>query len=998
MAKRAGRDGRSRGEMMRRRARAQFVGRREQLSLFADNLARDPDAEEHPAEFLFHVRGVGGVGKSTLLRQWRESARRAGALTAVVDESDAHGVLPAMAELIRQLAAHAGPLKEFDRAAEQYQRDLEAATEPLPGDVPQDMAPSMSSRVVAQAALGAASLIPAVGVATAMASPDAAAQGLDRLRSGARTRRGRGADTGGVSRAFVAELARLGERHPWVVLFFDTWEQTSRSLDAWLRTLLQDGFGPFPTNVIVVLAGRDALDERAWAPFQPYVTDVPLEVFTEAETRALLAARGITDPEVTEAVLRLSMGLPLLVALLALAQPGTAVAVGADGDLVDTAVERFVQWITDPVQRATVLACALAPQLNADIFTAAAPPEAGGLWEWLCGQPFVTGHGDFKRYHPVVRASMVRQRRAHSPQGWAAAHLALAEGHAAWRATIAGTLPPRRRWDDARWRRHRADETYHRLCAHPAAELPAALEGAVWAAGQGFAALRQWTDMLDQAARDTADADLQGWADRLRTALSGGDGPVLGALTALLTHGALSPTARARAHAERGWHLYDGEDDEEALAELDRAVALDPDNADARTYRGEVHRWLGHLDEAITDFTTALGIDPDQANALAARGEAHRRADRYDEAITDLTAALELRPDDAWALASRGQAHRQNGDYDQAIADLTAAVDLNPGYAWAVAGRGETHRLAGRYDQAITDFTTAIGLKPEYAWALASRGQAHRQNGDYDQAIADLTAAVDISPGFTWALAERGEAHRLAGRYDQAITDFTTAIGRPVENVWALGSRGQALAQMGRYDEAVADLTACLELRPDYGWALFSRGEAHRLAGRPDDAITDFTAALALDPHEVMARYYRGVAHRQTRRFGLAREDFERVGAAEGDTSGLLLDLLLLDTVESGFDACAARWTEFLTGTVSTPADVNAPLAALLRVLLLEPEGLPLEEAVDRFYAGEPDEDVVWETPAVLAELAALDNSPLARRALRCHRLVTGHPAHPRPV
>lgn len=51
-------------------------------------LSKAPLSEEDPTEFLFHVRGVGGVGKSTLLRQWQEAARRADAVTAVVDEND----------------------------------------------------------------------------------------------------------------------------------------------------------------------------------------------------------------------------------------------------------------------------------------------------------------------------------------------------------------------------------------------------------------------------------------------------------------------------------------------------------------------------------------------------------------------------------------------------------------------------------------------------------------------------------------------------------------------------------------------------------------------------------------------------------------------------------------------------------------------------------------------------------------------------------------------
>ncbi|MEU5976484.1 hypothetical protein [Streptomyces sp. NPDC047315] len=345
------------------------------------------------------------------------------------------------------------------KAVEQWRRELLAQVEPAPveGEA------SVSSRVVSQPALGAASLIPGVGVATAMASPDAAAQGLDRLRSASRSRgQRRGArDEVGLSRAFVAELERLCRRQRWVVLFFDTWEQTAQYLSGWLLSLLDEMFGPVPANVMVVLAGRDQLAERQWAPLRDQIADVPLEVFTEAETRGLLAARGVTDAGVVEAVLRLSMGLPLLVDLLALARPHTAEDVDADGHLVDVAVDRFVQWIPDPEKREAVQACALGVE---------------GLWGWLCGQPFVSGRGDFKHYHAVVRASMIRQQRARSPQRWTAAHLRLADAHATWRHAYEEQTAETERWKDTTWRQHRRDETYHRLCAHPGTYLTQALE------------------------------------------------------------------------------------------------------------------------------------------------------------------------------------------------------------------------------------------------------------------------------------------------------------------------------------------------------------------------------------------------------------------------------------------------------------------------------------------------------------------------------------------
>ncbi|MFF1415396.1 tetratricopeptide repeat protein, partial [Streptomyces sp. NPDC058289] len=699
------------------------MGRRAQLALFTENLSKDPLSEEAPADFLFHVRGVGGVGKSTLLRQWQEAARRADAVTAVVDENDVHGVQQALVELARQLAGQAGPCREFDKAVEQFRREQAAQVEP----VPVEGEASVSSRVVTQAALGAASLIPGAGVVTAMASPDAAAQGLDRLRSVSRSRaqrRGGRGDVAGLSRAFVGELERLCRRQRWVVLLFDTWEQIAQYLDGWLLSLLDEEYGPVPANVIVVLAGRDELSEREWAPLRDQVADVPLEVFTEAETRSLLTSRGVTDPGVVEAVLRLSMGLPLLVELLALARPRTDEEVDAGGDLADVAVERFVQWITDSEKREAVRACALPLQLNEDVFAIAAGPMAEGLWEWLCGQPFVSGRGDYKHYHAVVRASMIRQQRAHSPRNWASAHSLLADTHAAWRSAVEERLPEGKRWEDAAWRRHRLDETYHRLCAHPVAYLTAALEHLVHAAGQDAAVLRQWFEMLEQAAQDAADTVLLTWAGRLRNALVG-DEPSLACLGVLLSHSRLSAESRSWASTYRGIRLYLCDRDEEALTEFDRAIAHNDRNAHSWARRGETLRWLGRYDQAITDLTAALELDPAYAWALGTRGQAHLGAGRYNQAVSDLTAALELDPAYAWALATRGDAHRQMGRYDQAVSDLTAALELDSTFAWALGARGETHRQAGRYDQAVSDLTAALELDPTYAWALATRGDAH---------------------------------------------------------------------------------------------------------------------------------------------------------------------------------------------------------------------------------------------------------------------------------
>lgn len=82
--------GPSRQELIRRWRQGGFVGRQGELTAFRDALRRSP--EETP-QFVFHIHGQAGVGKSTLVRQLESAAREAEALTAYADESVADGNL-----------------------------------------------------------------------------------------------------------------------------------------------------------------------------------------------------------------------------------------------------------------------------------------------------------------------------------------------------------------------------------------------------------------------------------------------------------------------------------------------------------------------------------------------------------------------------------------------------------------------------------------------------------------------------------------------------------------------------------------------------------------------------------------------------------------------------------------------------------------------------------------------------------------------------------------
>lgn len=402
-------------ELLRRRRSSTFVGRQGQLAVFQANLATAPDDERH--RFLFHAHGAAGVGKTSLLRQWQQISRERGALTATLDEHVA-GVPEAMAALSEQFGRQGRPFKAFDKLMAVYrERRHEAESASAAGGL--DALPAPGSVATAQAGLAGLGLLPGLGPVAGAMDPLRLAAAADRLRTALSARFRDEHDVRLVmtpaevlTPVFTADLATAAADAPWAVLFLDTYERTGPLLDRWLRSVVLDGrHGDLPGNVIVALAGQGALDPAGWADSADLVEDVPLEPFTDAEARGLLAAKGVTDEAVVDSVLRLSGRLPVLVSTLAEARPAGPEAVD---DPSDTAVERFLKWVEDPVRRDAALAAALPRRLDEDVFHAAVPTAEPGLYDWLRRLPFVDERAGRAGYHGVVRTAMLRLQRSRS--------------------------------------------------------------------------------------------------------------------------------------------------------------------------------------------------------------------------------------------------------------------------------------------------------------------------------------------------------------------------------------------------------------------------------------------------------------------------------------------------------------------------------------------------------------------------------------------------------
>ncbi len=155
----------------------------------------------------------------------------------------------------------------------------------------------------------------------------------------------------------------------------------------------------------------------------------------------------------------------------------------------------------------------------------------------------------------------------------------------------------------------------------------------------------------------------------------------------------------------------------EALARLGEAEegAAEGDEPYARwqllNNRGVAYLNMERREEAEADFQTAIELNPGYAEAYANRGRLYVDEEDWEKALADLTRAIELNPDLAEAYGNRGRAYEGLGDGEKALADYDRAIELSHD-TQAYFNRAMLRYATGDFDAADRDFREVIDRDP----------------------------------------------------------------------------------------------------------------------------------------------------------------------------------------------------------------------------------------------------------------------------------------------
>lgn len=226
----------------------------------------------------------------------------------------------------------------------------------------------------------------------------------------------------------------------------------------------------------------------------------------------------------------------------------------------------------------------------------------------------------------------------------------------------------------------------------------------------------------------------------------------------------------------------------EAVADYTELIKLSPGKVENYYLRGRARSYMGDRQDALKDLDAALAARPGTRRYLKERGWVHLGLKSYDKGIADFDAVISRPPagDDAAALSGpapvpwdaylgRGQCYQYKKQPARALADFRMAVDRNPNSARALN---------------------------TLAWMLATHHDAKIRNGK--EAVTHAEAAVKVTarrePVYLDTLAA---AYAECGRFEDAVRVQKEAIGKLAKH------QGKALA-----DELAGHLRAFEAGRP----------------------------------------------------------------------------------------------------------------------------------------------------------------------------------------
>lgn len=265
---------------------------------------------------------------------------------------------------------------------------------------------------------------------------------------------------------------------------------------------------------------------------------------------------------------------------------------------------------------------------------------------------------------------------------------------------------------------------------------------------------------------------------------------------------------------------------QEALADLNSALAIDPESFTTLYLKANTEYTLGQYKEAKTDYQRLLRINPRSAEAMLGLARVAVKENNIGTANEYLDKAVAISPNNAEAYRRRASVRRLMGNDSGAVDDLVLALCINSSNPKAVEAL--LNYADSNYPAVISGLTSAIAQAPQNALFWYLRAQIAQAHNHYAAAARDYRKILDDRlynyPGINASLAE---CEFSLGQYQTALDDVDRALTSITDNADYYILRSRILRALGRPDEAVQAAAKALAVKPAMPEALMQMARCY---------------------------------------------------------------------------------------------------------------------------------------------------------------------------
>ncbi len=244
-----------------------------------------------------------------------------------------------------------------------------------------------------------------------------------------------------------------------------------------------------------------------------------------------------------------------------------------------------------------------------------------------------------------------------------------------------------------------------------------------------------------------------------------------------------------------------------ASAQLDRAIALIGEKQDAAYalyLRAKIHTEAGETGKAIAALKKAVALEPDLAEAWSDLGDAYRKRQDDVNALAAFERAVKIRPDDAVAqtrlaneLLGQDRAHEAVEHFEIALRSTPSDQSVLNGLQRALRKDGQPEK-ADEVKKRLAELLHEKDLSDQNsltAIRLNNEGAALEKSGDLRAAVEKYRRALELDPAHNGIRVNLAVALLRTGDWKAGLDLMREAVKRDPNNATLKAALDDALKQ-----------------------------------------------------------------------------------------------------------------------------------------------------------------------------------------------------------